>query len=134
MDAKNLLEKDSMQADAIRQICKPQAQPRQSACAIRISEHTIAKGETLTPRPLCDVSLNESRKIQFEFMPIALGVRTLNLAELALEARIHHLRGFRSSDPPDIAVVFGIKERKKRWEAVTVFEAEPAAMTDFECS
>src|SRR5262245_14827425 len=112
MNAKNLLEKDSRQANSIRQICKPQAQAGQSACAIRISEHTVAAGQTLTLRPLCDVSLNESRKIQFEFMPIALGIRTLNLAELALEARIHHLGGFRSSDLPDLAVVLRIKERK----------------------
>jgi len=78
--------------------------------------------------------MNEPREIQPEFVAVAFSIWALNFAQLALEARVHHIRGFGGGEFSHIATVVIVERGKKTGKAVAVFKAEPAAMTDFKRS
>jgi hypothetical protein len=67
-------------------------------------------------------------------VPITLGIRTLNLAQLALETGIHYCHSFAGSDLTHIAVMVVINGRKETRKTVAIFETEPATVTDLKRS
>src|SRR6059036_1101847 len=131
MNTENLLQEDSMQADAIGHVGDTQTRARCSSGAVGIAEDAIAQAESFTAGFLRNVALHQTWKIQFELVSVALAVGTLDLTELTLKARVHHFGCLGSGDLPNIAVlpVYGGKKTRK---AVTVFEAETAPVADLE--
>src|SRR2546426_3465999 len=131
MNAENLLQKNSMQANAIGDVGDAKTSACHGSGGIRIAKHTIAQAESFPLRFLRNIALDQTWKIQLELVSIALGVGTLDLAELALKAGVHDFGCVGCGDLPDIAVL-PVDGRKKIRKAVTVFEAETAAVADFE--
>jgi hypothetical protein len=78
--------------------------------------------------------MNKLWKIEPELVSVALGVRALDFAQLALKARVHYRICFSRIDAADIAVVLVIQKREERWKRIAVLEAKPAAVTDLECA
>ena len=123
-----------MQANSIGDVCDSEARTRQSAGAIGITENAVTQCKSIALRTLRDVSMDKSREIQFELVPIAFRVRTLDFAKFALETLIHDCRGLRVRKFSNIAAVLIVDKRKETWKTVAVFEAQPAPVTDFKCS
>jgi hypothetical protein len=123
-----------VQANSICDVCNSETRASKSACAIGITEDAISQCESIALCPLCDVSMDESREIQFELVPVAFSVWTLHFAKFALETLIHDCRGFRVRKSSHIAAMLIVDERKETWKTVAVFEAQPTAVTDFERS
>jgi hypothetical protein len=71
-------------------------------------------------------------KIEPELVPFALGVGTLDFAELALEAGVHDGFSLICGNASDVAVILVVQQREEGWKAVAVLEAEAAAVTYLE--
>src|SRR5215831_1021053 len=134
MDTEYFFQKDSMEPYAIRNVRNAEAGARKRACAIGIAHNAVAQTEPLALRPLSEETLHQPRKIQFEFVPITLGIRTLNLAQLALETGIHYCHSLAGSDLTHIPVMVVINGRKETRKTVAIFETEPATVTDLKRS
>jgi hypothetical protein len=80
------------------------------------------------------ITVNDFREIELELVVVTGSVRALDLTELALEARVHDAIGLGGRDFAYVTVVFFVEEIEKNGETVTVFEAHPAAVTNFEGS
>jgi len=132
MDAQNLFQKDPVQPNAIGKVRDAETGASQEARKVGIAEHAVAEAKSITLRSLCLVAMDEPREIQFEFMIVTLCVRALDLAQLALKAGVHDRARLGGGDAANIAIVLLVQQRKKRWEAVAVLEAEPAAVADLE--
>src|SRR5205814_9552457 len=97
-----------------------------------VAQDAVAARETLRARALRRPAVDERGEVELELVPIASRVRTLHLAELALEAGVHDGRGLRRADPAHVTLVARVDQREERRERVAVFEAEAAAVADLE--
>jgi hypothetical protein len=78
------------------------------------------------------VPVNEAREIELKLVTVPRGIRALYFTELALEASVHYSLGIIGGDTADIAIITVVDEVEKDGEAVTVFEAHAASVTDLE--
>src|SRR5437016_5697544 len=98
-----------MNANSICCVSYAEARPSHRARSVRIFQNLIAQREPLFLSSLRGVAMNELWEVELELVSIALSVGTLNLAQLALKARVHNLVGFTRCDPSHIAVIFVIE-------------------------
>jgi hypothetical protein len=132
MDTQCLFEEDSIRPDAICNIRQAETRAREQTGAVGIAENAVAQAQPLTFRSLGFITMDEAGEIESELVMFSLGVWALHLAELALKARVHDAGRLACGNAANIAVVFLVQQRKQSGEAVAVFEAEPAALTDLE--
>jgi len=76
--------------------------------------------------------MNQFWKVEPKLVTIAFGVRALDLAQLALKAKIHDCAGLRGRDLPHVAVILSVEKREKRRERIAVFETQSATVADLE--
>ena len=101
--------------------------------AVGIAEHLVAQGDLASLLgALRLVAVHQLGEVEEVLVLVAHGVRALDLAQLALEALVHHLGGLGLGDLADVAVVAIVDEGEQRREAVAVLEAHAAAVTDLE--
>ncbi len=112
------------------------ARPRESRAslpgAVGIVEDALPERARLAagvdPAPAVD----ELREVELELVAVARRVRALDLAQLALEAGVHHRGHVGGVEPVHVAVAPVVEGVEQPREAVAVLEAHPAAVTDLE--
>lgn len=106
--------------------------PREVGAAVGITEQLVAQALRLADGVDRFVAVDEPREVELELVARLRCVGTLDLAELALEARVHDLTRLLRAELADVAVVPVVDEREELREAVAVLEAHAAAVTDLE--
>jgi len=76
--------------------------------------------------------VHELREVDLVLVLVAGRVRALHLAQLALEAGVHHPVRLRGGELADVAVVLLVDEVEESREAVAVLEAHAAAVAHLE--
>ena len=110
----------------------PRLRPSHPPRAVGVGKQPRAERNPFPFRLLGLVAVNELREIELELVPVALGVRALHLAELALEAGVHDPPGLHGGDLANVAVVRVVQNLEEIRKAVAVLEAHSAAVADLE--
>jgi hypothetical protein len=105
---------------------------RRSRRSIGIAENALAQRQPVALRALRLVAVHELGEIELERVAVARRVRALHLAQLALEAGVHHRARLARVELAHVAVVALVDEAEQRRERVAVLEAHATAVADFE--
>src|SRR2546423_936229 len=105
MNAERLLQEDPMKPHFVCSVCNAEARSSHNPGEVRVLKHFVLQREPLLARSLCRVAMHKLWKVELELVPVTLGVGTLNLAQLALKARVHDRVGFTRSDTSHVAIV-----------------------------
>ena len=132
VDPERRLQKPAVQAHPVHHVRHAEAQPRQRAGRVGVGEQAVAQRDPALPRALRLVAVDELREVELELVLLARRVRALHLAQLALEARVHHAVGLAGGDLRDVAVVLAVDQVEQHREAVAVLEAHAAAVAQLE--
>ena len=97
-----------------------------------IVEHAHPQRLALAAPPHPAPAVDQLGEVELELVLVTRRVRALDLAELALEAGVHHRLLLRGGDLLDVAVVPLVDGLEEQREAVAVLEAHAAAVTDLE--
>jgi hypothetical protein len=130
--ARHLLHEDAERADPVHEVGGAQRGPGQLGRAVRIVEDPHPQRAPLAALPDAPPAVDQLGEVELPGVLVARRVRALHLAELALEAGVHHLHRLLGRDPVGVAVVLLVDGLEEEREAVAVLEAHAAAVTDLE--
>src|SRR5262249_31670619 len=132
MDPEHLLHHPAVRLHLAHRVGEPEAEPREAAAAVRIGEDPIAKRGLFMERVQRVPAMNQLREVDLKLVLVARRVGTLDLAQLALKAEVHHLSLLSMGEAMDVAVVALVDQLEQRRKRFAVLEAHPAAVTDLE--
>ena len=132
VDAERRLHHDAVELDPVHHVRHPEAEARQGAGGVGARQDAVAQRDAAPPGALGLVAVDELREVELELVLVARGVGALHLAQLALEAGVHHAVGLAGGDLVDVALVLLVDQLEQDREAVAVLEAHAAAVTQLE--
>src|SRR6185369_9526044 len=89
--------------------------------------------ESLATCALRGVAMHQFWKVEPKLVTVALGVRTLDFAQLALKARVHDGLSLGGGNLPDITLILIVEQREQRRKRIAVLEAQPATVANLKC-
>ena len=132
MDAERVLEQRAGRrrpVETVREAAREAGDARQ---AVGIGEHPLPQRDALPAGALGLPAVDELGEVERERVPVARRVGAVDLAQLALEAVVHHPGGLARGERAGVAAMILIGAREQPGEAVAVLEAEAAPGADVE--
>jgi hypothetical protein len=91
VDAEHLLHEPPVQPTRFIALAAPRLARASPAGQVRVAQQPLAEARPLLARPHGLEAVHQLREVELELVPVARRVRALDLAQLALEARVHDL-------------------------------------------
>ena len=132
VDPERRLHEHAVERHLVHDVGHAEAEAGHRPGRVGVREDAVAERDAPRLRPLRLVAVHELREVELVLVLVPRRVRALHLAQLALEAGVHHPVRLGGGELADVAVVLLVDEVEQDREAVAVLEAHAAAVADLE--